>query len=371
MTMFVGEPDFRHGTAQRAGVLLVNLGTPDAPSRGALRRYLREFLWDPRVVEFPRPLWWLILNLIILNLRPARSAKAYQKIWTETGSPLLTISQRQSDALDTELQGRLPRREVQVALGMRYGNPSIAAGLNALRRSGVRRLLVLPLYPQYSATTTASVFDAVADVLKTWRWLPELRMIAHYADNAAYIQAIATRIAQAWEQQGRGDIVLFSFHGIPQRYLLKGDPYHCQCQKTACLIAAALGLGVDQWQCCFQSRFGREQWLQPYTEQVLQELAAKGVGSIDVFCPGFAADCLETLEEIAIANRALYLQAGGKQFNYIPALNDMPEHIEALSDLVIHHLQGWPEASPDFDAEQRAHEQAQSRDRALAMGAKQ
>ncbi|MGH8501948.1 MAG: ferrochelatase [Gammaproteobacteria bacterium] len=368
MTTYIGEPDYQHDAEPRAGVLLVNLGTPDAPAPKALRRYLKEFLSDPRVIEWPRPLWWLVLNGIILNIRPARSARLYKKVWTAQGSPLLVISSQQADALRAELARRF-RGPVEVALAMRYGNPSVAAGLDELRRKGVRRLLVLPLYPQYSATTTGSTFDAVADVLKTWRWLPELRFVNHYADDAGYVGALAARIRAHWQAHGRGQRLLFSFHGIPKRYLLNGDPYHCQCHKTARLVAQRLELDKDAWQVAFQSRFGREQWLTPYTDEVLAGLAGRGVRQIDVCCPGFAADCLETLEEIATESREKFMEAGGSNLSYIPALNDMPEHIHALGDVVMRHVQGWPEAAQDWDPTRAARDAASRLRRARERGA--
>lgn len=342
---YKGLSEYSHGSEQRLGVLLVNLGTPDTPTPAALRRYLGEFLWDPRVVEMPRALWWPILNLIILNVRPSKSAKLYRRIWTPEGSPLLVISKRQHSAIAKRLQERVPG-PVVTALAMRYGNPSIASGLQHLQAAGARRLLVLPLYPQYSATTTGSTFDAVSDVLKTWRWLPELRFVNDYCDNSGYLDSITAHLKQFWQTKGRGKLLLFSYHGLPRRYLELGDPYFCQCHKTARLVAEALDLNEDQWRVSFQSRFGREEWLQPYTDETLKRLAQEGCRSLDVFCPGFSADCLETLEEIAMQNREVFLQAGGENFSYIPALNDIPEHIEALTELILRHSAGWPEMSP-------------------------
>jgi protoporphyrin/coproporphyrin ferrochelatase len=368
MPTYIGESNYRHGGAACTGVLLVNLGTPDAPTPRALRRYLAEFLWDPRVIEWPRPLWWLILHGIILNIRPARSAKLYQKVWIKEGSPLLVISERQTRAMQEALQRRFTG-PVRVALAMRYGNPSVATGLAELRRKGARRLLVLPLYPQYSATTTASTFDAVTNELQTWRWLPELRFVNHYADDAGYIEALAARIRQHWETSGRGQRLLFSFHGIPKRYLLNGDPYHCECHKTARLVAQALDLPEGAWQVCFQSRFGREEWLQPYTDETLRARAREGVKTVDLCCPGFAADCLETLEEIAQEGQHTFLEAGGERLNYIPALNDTAAHIRALSDIVMRHTQGWAEASSDWDRKTVAQDAQTACHRARVMGA--
>lgn len=336
---------FRHDQSERIGVLLVNLGTPDAPDRASVRRYLKEFLWDPRVVEVPRLIWWVLLNLVILNTRPARSAKAYQKVWSDAGSPLLAISQRQHDAL-SEALARMGR-PVAVALGMRYGNPKIGSALRELRDAGARKVVVLPLYPQYSATTTASIFDAVTDELRQWRWLPELRFINHYHDDPRYIAALADSVRRHRAEHGDADRLLMSFHGIPEEYFHKGDPYFCECQKTARLLVDALGLGPDRWQVSFQSRLGPKQWLQPYTDQTLEALAADGVKSIQVICPGFASDCLETLEEIAMENRDIFLEAGGERYEYIPCLNDSVANIDLLASLVEQHTQGWTPASEE------------------------
>lgn len=367
---YLGEAEYRHGSTAPMGILLVNLGTPDAPTAVALRRYLAEFLWDPRVVEMPRSLWWIVLHAIILRVRPARSARLYQKVWQAEGSPLLVISQKQCDALERRMKQQFENK-VNIVLAMRYGNPSISAGMRELQKAGVRRLLVVPLYPQYSATTTASTFDAVVDVLKRWRWLPEVRFINGYCDDAAYINALVTRIKHHWTMQERAKILLFSYHGLPERYHLQGDPYHCQCHKTARLVAEALVLEDNQWRVSFQSRFGREEWLKPYTDGLLKKLPEEDLKSVDVVCPGFAADCLETLEEIAGQNQQLFLRAGGERFSYISALNDMPEHIDALSKLILRHMQGWPEASSEWDQARIDEAGAKSRHRALALGAKQ
>jgi ferrochelatase len=357
---------FRHDSPDRLGVLLVNLGTPDSPSPTDVRRYLKEFLWDPRVVEMARPIWWLVLNGIILNTRPRRSAKAYAKVWTDAGSPLLVISRQQRDALQQSLSETLPG-PVSVALAMRYGNPSIADGLAELRDAGARRLLVLPLYPQYSATTTASIFDAVTGELQRWRWLPELRFINHYHDDPGYIGALADSVREHWAEHGQAERLVMSFHGIPQEYFMAGDPYFCECQKTGRLLAETLGLSDPQWLLTFQSRLGPKQWLQPYTDKTLAKLGADGVKSVDVICPGFSADCLETLEEIAMENRDTFLEAGGQDYRYIPCLNDRTEHVAALTQLVQRHLQGWIEAETAADqAEPNARWQ-----RALALGASQ
>ena len=346
---YQNETEFRHEAPESLGLLLLNLGTPEAPSVGAVRRYLAEFLSDPRVVEMVRPLWWMILHGIILRLRPRRSARAYQTVWTEQGSPLLVFSREQAAGLEQRLAETFPG-PVKVALGMRYGSPSVASALAKLRAARARRLLVLPLYPQYSATTTASAFDAVTRELRTWRWLPELRFITQYYDDPGYIAALAGRIRAHWEAQGPPDRLLFSFHGLPRAYFERGDPYYCHCLKTARLTAAALELAPERWQVAFQSRVGRQEWLRPYTDEVLKEWGAAGIGRVQLCCPGFAADCLETLEEIAVENRAHFLRAGGREYQYIPALNAEPAHLEALAALVRRHAAGWPEAD-DHEAD--------------------
>jgi ferrochelatase len=357
------EMAFKHDDPDITGVLLVNVGTPDAPDRAAVRRYLKEFLWDPRVVEMARPLWWLVLNLVILNTRPRRSAHAYAKVWSDAGSPLLVISRRQHAALQAGLQEQFGTG-VKVALAMRYGNPSIAAGLEELRQAGARRLLVLPLYPQYSATTTASVFDAVTQELQGWRWLPEMRFINHYHDFPAYIAVLADSVRNYWSEHGEPERLVMSFHGIPEDYFRAGDPYHCECQKTGRLLAAALDLPADRWLLTFQSRLGPKQWLQPYTDKTLKALGKAGVNNVHVICPGFSVDCLETLEEIRLQDGDIFLAAGGKHFGYIPCLNADPAHIAALLQLIGQHAGGW---LPDTGI--GAQQLAERRQRAVAMGA--
>lgn len=338
--------DFSHDSVPTTGVLMVNLGTPDAPDRKSVRRYLKEFLWDPRVVEMPRPLWWLVLNLIILNTRPARSARAYASVWGKSGSPLLEISRAQSAALAERLSGAGEDR-AHLALAMRYGTPSIAEGLEALRARGARRILVLPMYPQYSATTTASVFDAVTEEVRRWRWIPELRFVNQYHDDLGYLDALAASVQEYQSEHGRPDLLLMSFHGIPREYFDAGDPYHCQCHKTARLLAERLGLGVGEYQVSFQSRLGPKQWLEPYTDETLKSLPGKGVRNVQVVCPGFSADCLETLEEIAVENRDVFLEAGGETYRYIPCLNDQRAHVDALAGLVRRHMAGWHDEAFD------------------------
>ncbi|MEL6711201.1 MAG: ferrochelatase [Pseudomonadota bacterium] len=332
--------NFAHQLSSKTGVLLVNLGTPEAPDRAAVRRYLKQFLWDRRVVELPRWLWWPVLNLIILNTRPARSAKAYQKVWTDQGSPLMLTARAQTTALRAQLATRFDG-QVLTELAMCYGSLDIPTSLSRLHDAGARRILILPLYPQYSATTVGSVFDAVTATLRQWRWLPELRFINHYHDEPGYIAALADSVRTYRAQHGSADKLVMSFHGIPQDYFHQGDPYHCECQKTGRLLAEALELTEDDWTLTFQSRLGPKKWLQPYTDQTLQQLGADRVRSVQVICPGFSADCLETLEEIAQENRDIFIQAGGEQFQYIPCLNDTTEHIDVLADLVSRHLQGW------------------------------
>ena len=325
----------------QAGVLLVNLGTPDAPTARAVRPYLAEFLGDPRVIDYPRWLWWLILHGVILRIRPARSAHAYARVWTPEGSPLRVGSEKLAAALQVRLR-EVATGPVRVALAMRYGTPSVRTQIEQMQREGVRRLLVLPLYPQYSATSTGSVIDAVADTFKQLRWPPELRVINDYHDDAGHIEALARSIEQWWATHGRGDKLLLSFHGIPQRYVAAGDPYMHQCQTTTRLLRERLGLNETQLIMSFQSRVGREPWLQPYTDETVKRLAREGVKRLDVACPGFAVDCLETLEEIAMQNAEFFTEAGGEALRYIPALNDSDEQVASLTTLVLRHAQGWP-----------------------------
>ncbi len=332
--------DYQHDSVPTTGILLVNLGTPAAPTPAALRRYLGEFLADPRITEKPRWLWWLILHGIILRTRPRRSARQYQTIWNATGSPLLTISQAQCHALQQALTNHF-KTPITVALGMRYGQPALATALEQLRQANAHRLLILPLYPQYSSATTGSTFEAIVTLLKRWRWIPDLHFISHYHDHPAYIHALVTQIQTHWAHHGTPDKLLFSFHGIPKRFFLAGDPYPCECHKTARLVAEQLNLPDEQWQTVFQSRFGPEEWVKPYTDHTLELLGKTGTKRVDVICPGFAADCLETLFEIDQENRQLFLQTGGQEFHYIPALNDTDQHIQALLALVIQYTQAW------------------------------
>ncbi len=337
---YIGSPEFSHKQTDKIGVLITNLGTPDAPTPKALHRYLKEFLWDPRVVEVPRLIWWFALNGVILRLRPRRSAKSYATVFTDEGSPLLFHTQAQSDALTEHLSG-LGHENLVVDFAMRYGNPSIPSVLESMFNKGVRKLLVVPLYPQYSGSTAASTFDAISADFTKRRWLPDFRFVSHYHDYDPFIAAAATRIQAYWAEHGRADKLMFSYHGVPMRYLHSGDPYHCECYKTSRLIAEKLGISEDEYITTFQSRFGREEWLKPYTDATLKAFPAQGVKSIQVFCPGFSADCLETIEEIGEENKEYFLEAGGERYEYISALNARPEHIEAIGQLVLDNLQGW------------------------------
>ena len=348
-----------HAASERIGVLVTNLGTPDASTTAAVRRYLAEFLADPRVIELPRWLWRLILHGVILRIRPARSAHAYASIWTAQGSPLLVHSRAISDALQARWAVQRPER-MAVALGMRYGTPSIADALHALRRARATRIVVLPLYPQYSSATGGSTFDALTRTLSRWRRVPALRFIDHYHDDPGYIRALASSIEAAWSEGGRPDRLLFSFHGLPRRYLEAGDPYHCECHKTARLVAERLGLEPESWRVAFQSRVGREEWLRPYTDETLVEWGGERLDTVDVVCPGFSADCLETLEEIGIQGSKSFTAAGGRRLRYIPALNAGQAHVEALAALVERAIPDWL-ADPGDDASGLADRSARAR----------
>jgi ferrochelatase len=362
---FLSAATHAHAGVDRAAVLLVNLGTPRAPTPAAVRSYLNEFLRDPRVVEIPRWLWSLLLWALILPFRAKASAVRYASVWTPEGSPLLAISERQQRALMSELQRR--GLAVEVVLAMRYGVPSIAEAMGRLRRDRVSRLLVLPMYPQYSATTSASAFDAVAGELMRTRNLPELRWIRGFHDDPAYIDALRQSVRRYWDAHGRPDKLVVSFHGLPRRNLDLGDPYHCECQKTGRLLAQALELRPDEYVITFQSRFGRARWLEPYTADTLRALARAGVGRVDVLCPGFVADCLETLEEIGQEGRRDFLTAGGRELHAIPCLNDDPALIQMLGNLIATHMVGWPVRLDEQAPRQQA--ALQTARRAKEMGA--
>ncbi|NDB14974.1 MAG: ferrochelatase, partial [Betaproteobacteria bacterium] len=353
---YTASSSFRHDQTPVDAVLMVQLGTPKAAEAPAVRRYLAQFLSDPRVVEIPRLLWLFILHGIILRFRPAASAKKYASIWTDKGSPLALHTQAQCDALSLRMQSSYPGLMVRYA--MRYGDPSIASVMRELREQGMQRLLVLAMYPQYAASTTATVWDEVFNELKRWRNLPELRMLRGFHRDKAYIDALVSRIQEHWAEHGRGEKLVFSFHGVPKRSLLMGDPYHCECHVTARLVAERLSLSAEAYQVTFQSRFGRAEWLQPYTEPTLISLAEGGLKRVDVFCPGFVSDCLETLEEIAQEAHHAFLEAGGEVFSYIPCLNDRPDFIEALAQRIHAATGDWqiPVRSPaciKSDDEQR------------------
>lgn len=315
------------------GVLLTNLGTPAAPTAAALRPYLREFLSDPRVIELPKWKWWPILHGIILRVRPAKSAKLYASVWTPAGSPLMQISRQQTQALAAQLGGN-----AQVKLAMRYGEPAIGKVLREFQDQGINRIVVLPLYPQYAGATTGSTFDAVAREIGSWRWIPELHFINGYHDHPLYIQALADTVRTHIKQHGEPERLLLSYHGMPQRYFDSGDPYYCFCQKTSRLVQEHLGWEKERCITSFQSQFGREQWIQPDTSGTLKTLAAAGIKKVAVICPGFSADCLETLEEIGEENKEVFIHNGGESYHYIAALNDDPAHIALMTALLKPYL---------------------------------
>jgi ferrochelatase len=353
------EPPFTHGQTETIGILLVNLGTPEAPTAPALRRYLREFLSDPRVVEIPKLAWWPILHGIILNTRPAKSAAKYATVWMPEGSPLAVWTNRQATDLQAEMSARGHRLVVRPA--MRYGQPSIPSVLDALRADGATRVLVLPLYPQYASATTASVGDKVGEWARDARRVPEMRFVGEYHDDPGYIGALAARVQDHWAEHGRGERLVLSFHGVPHRTLLLGDPYHCQCHKTARLLGERLELSANELMVTFQSRFGKARWLEPYTEPTLIALAGQGVKRVDIMCPGFVSDCLETLEEIGQEAQEAFLEAGGESFSYIDCLNARPDWIQALAAVAEQHLQGWDTRSaPDTAALQAQAERARA-----------
>jgi ferrochelatase len=359
---YLPEPTYSHGTPEKTGILLVNLGTPDAPTPQAVRRYLKEFLGDPRVVEMPRALWWLILNGIILNTRPKKSAAKYASVWLPEGSPLRVHTEKQTALLQGYLGGH-SKAPFVVDYAMRYGNPSIPTVLHKLKAQNCQRILVVPLYPQYAASTTATVNDIVFAELQQMRNAPALRTIKHFHDLPGYIKALANSVNDYWVRHGRPEKLLMSFHGLPRYTLDKGDPYHCECLKTGRLLAEELGLRAEQYAISFQSRFGTAKWLQPYTTATLKEWGGQKIKRVDVVCPGFVADCLETLEEIAQEGREDFLHSGGGEYHYIPCLNDRADWMHALTGLVLDNLHGWL-VEPDTAALE------QSRLRALAAGAK-
>jgi ferrochelatase len=365
---FRKEPPFAHGAQSQSAIVLVNLGTPDAPTRPAVRRYLKQFLSDPRVVEIPRLVWWFILNLIILPFRSGKSAAKYKTIWTREGSPLKVHTEKQAALLAAALAER-SHHDVQVVMAMRYGSPSLPEVLDRLKAGRCERIAIVPAYPQYSGTTTASVWDAVFAHYAEVRDVPELRLVREYHDHDGYLNALHDSVLNYWEAHGRGDKLVMSFHGVPKRTLTLGDPYHCQCHKTARLLAERLQLSPEQYVVTFQSRFGKAEWLQPYTAPTLQQLAREGVQRVDVICPGFTSDCLETLEEISMEARHDFEAAGGEQFHYIPCLNESPAWINGLAEIAEQHLIGWPTMVGAAQREALKLEAEGGRERALRMGA--
>ncbi len=366
MTYYQPEPAYTHGSQSKVGILLANLGTPEAPTAKALRPYLQQFLMDRRVVEIPRFIWCWILHCIILVIRPKKSAEKYASVWTAEGSPLMVFAQQQKSLLQQTLAKHIAS-PFAVELGMTYGNPSMKSAIESLKAQGCDRILVFPLYPQYAASSTAAALDAVWRVLLKMRNVPAIRTIKHYHDDPLYIQALASHIKAYWQQHGQPEKLVMSFHGVPKFHLLKGDHYHCECHKTGRLLAEALGLSKEQYQVAFQSRFGRQEWLQPYLANTLDVLGKQQLKRIDVVCPGFSSDCLETLEEIAMEGKHLFQSLGGGEYHYIPALNSEAVWIEAMAGIALAQLHGW--VSREFDAVHAETEAEASKARALAMGA--
>jgi len=366
MPRFLSEPNHQHGTVAKTAVLLVNLGTPNAPTPQAVRRYLRQFLSDPRVIEVPRAVWLPILYGVILVTRPKKSAQRYARIWSTDGSPLKVHTDRQARLLARELHSEI-HSPLAVEYAMRYGEPSIRQMLARLKSEGCERILVVPMYPQYSASTTASVFDEVARYLQQVRSAPEIRLVKSFHDHPAYIGALAALVREHWEKWDRPERLVVSFHGLPQFSVARGDPYHRECQKTARLLAEELQLADDHWQIAFQSRFGRLEWLKPYTASTLAELGRKGVGRVDLICPGFVCDCLETLEEIGIEGKEVFLGAGGKEFHLLPCLNEHEDWIHALAGIAREHLAGWVSERRGMQSARAPAEQGRAR--SIAPGA--
>lgn len=366
MAYFNQEPPFKHGDTLKVGILLANLGTPDAANAPALRRYLGQFLMDRRVVEIPRFIWCWILHCIILVVRPKKSAAKYAQVWTNQGSPLLAHAQKQTSLLDDNLSKKINSPFV-VALGMSYGNPSMQSAIDKLRAQHCDRILVFPLYPQYAASSTGSAMDAVWRVLLKTRNMPAIRSIRHYHDHPAYISALAGSVRENWQLNGKPNKLVMSFHGLPKFHLMKGDPYHCECHKTARLLAESLELTKDEYTVAFQSRFGKQEWLKPYLASTLEDLGKAKTKRIDVICPGFSSDCLETLEEIAMEGKEIFTHAGGGEYHYIPALNESELWIQAMTTIALENLQGW--VSADWDASEAKKADDMTKLRAQAMGA--
>lgn len=369
MAYYNSEPKYQHGDQLKTGILLLNLGTPDAPTAKALRLYLRQFLSDRRIVEIPRLIWWFILNCIILLVRPRKSAEKYASVWTEEGSPLLVHAQKQAKLLQGYL-GQKIHSPFAVELGMSYGNPSVASAIAKLKAQHCDRILVFPLYPQYAASSTASALDAVWRVLLKTRNMPAVRTIRHYHDHPAYIAALAHSVREHWRiNGGKPAKLIMSFHGVPKFHLMNGDPYHCECHKTARLLAEALGLDKNEYVVAFQSRFGKQEWLKPYLAETLEQLGQAKTSRIDVICPGFSSDCLETLEEIAMEGKHIFQSNGGGEYHYIPALNASEPWIHAMTEIALENLQGW--VSADWDETQAKKENEMTKLRAQSLGAKE
>ncbi len=369
MAYYNPEPKYEHGDQPKVGILLANLGTPDAPTAVALRPYLRQFLSDRRIVEIPRAIWWLILNCIILVIRPKKSAEKYAQVWIKEGSPLLVHAQKQAQLLRGFLSLKIKSPFV-VELGMSYGKPSIQSAIDKLKAQHCDRILVFPLYPQYAASSTASTLDAVWRILLKTRNMPAIRTIKHYHDHPDYIAALAISVREHWRiNGGKPAKLVMSFHGVPKFHLLKGDPYHCECHKTARLLAETLALNKNEYLIAFQSRFGKQEWLKPYLENVLQTLGKAKTQRVDVICPGFSSDCLETLEEIAMEGKHIFQSNGGGEYHYIPALNENDAWIHAMTEIALENLQGW--VSPEWDNAQAKKEAEMVKLRAQSLVANQ
>lgn len=373
MAYFNPEPEYKHGDQLKVGILVANLGTPDAPNAKALRKYLGQFLMDKRVVEIPRFIWCWILHCIILVIRPKKSAEKYAQVWTKEGSPLLVHAQKQTTLLRGYLshndKGQKINSPFAVELGMSYGNPSMQSALESLKAQHCNKILIFPLFPQYAASSSAAVFDAIWKVLLKMRNVPAIRTIRNYHDHPAYIAALADNIRQYWQVNGKPTKLVMSFHGVPKFHLLKGDPYHCECHKTARLVAESLGLGKEEYMVAFQSRFGKQEWLKPYLATTLEALGKAKIQRIDVVCPGFSADCLETLEEIAMEGKEIFTHAGGGEYHYIPALNESEAWIHAMTTIALENLQGW--VSSDWDAKTAKQNNQQTATLAKALGENQ
>lgn len=373
MKYFKTEPKYQHGDQLKVGILLANLGTPDAPTKQALRPYLKQFLSDRRIVEIPRAIWWLILNGIILNIRPQKSAEKYKQVWKKDGSPLLVYAQHQAKMLQGYL-GQKIKSPFAVEVGMTYGNPSMQSAIEKLKAQHCDRILVLPLFPQYAASSTAAALDAVWRVLLKMRNVPAIRTIKHYHDHPAYIAALKASVLEHWRTHNRPNFggdekLVMSFHGVPKVHLTQGDPYFCECHKTARLLAESLGLSKENYEVAFQSRFGKQEWLQPYLANRLEALGKANTQRIDVICPGFSSDCLETLEEIAIEGKHIFTESGGSEYYYIPALNDNEAWILGLTQIILENLQGW--VSTEWDVDEAKSAAILTKNLAHTLGAKE